>query len=136
MVNISNGNILNGNILNGNILNGNISNGNISNGNISNENILNANILNANILNANILNGNISNENILNANISNTNIMCKYNIRNGIGYKFLYDKTLIKIYDITGKIRRNFNNWRTGAKRRLRGTCPERGGVGGEKRAS
>ena len=131
MVNISNGNISNGNILNENILNGNILNGNISNGNISN-----GNISNENILNGNISNGNISNENILNANISNTNIMCKYNIRNGIGYKFLYDKTLIKIYDITGKIRRNFNNWRTGAKRRLRGTCPERGGVGGEKRAS
>ena len=114
--NILNGNISNGNILNGNISNGNISNGNISNGNISNENI--------------------SNANILNANISNTNIMCKYNIRNGIGYKFLYDKILIKIYDITGKIRRNFNNWRTGAKRRLRGTCPESGGAGGEKRAS
>jgi hypothetical protein len=24
--------------------------------------------------------------------------MCKYNIRNGIGYKFLYDKILIKIF--------------------------------------
>ena len=131
MVNISNGNISNGNILNGNILNGNISNENISNGNISN-----GNISNGNILNGNISNENISNANILNANISNTNIMCKYNIRNGIGYKFLYDKILIKIYDITGKIRRNFNNWRTGAKRRLRGTCPERGGAGGEKRAS
>ena len=26
--------------------------------------------------------------------------MCKYNMRNDIGCKFLYDKTLIKIYDI------------------------------------
>lgn len=104
--------------------------------NISNGNISNANILNANILDANISNVNISNANILNVNVSNTNIMCKYNIRNGIGYKFLYDKILIKIYDITGKICRTFNNWRTGAKRRLRGTCPERGGAGGEKRAS
>ena len=56
--------------------------------------------------------------------------MCKYNMRNDIGCKFLYDKTLIKIYDITGKICRTHNNWRIGAKRRFRGTCPERGGQG------
>ena len=62
------------------------------------------NISNGNISNENISNGNISNANILNVNISNTNIMCKYNMRNDIGCKFLYDKTLIKIYDITGKI--------------------------------
>ena len=61
--------------------------------------------------------------------------MCKYNMRNDIGCKFLYDKTLIKIYDITGKICRTHNNWRIGAKRRFCGTCPERGGAGGEKRA-
>ena len=30
--------------------------------------------------------------------------MCKYNMRNDIGCKFLYDKILIKIYDIIGKI--------------------------------
>ncbi|WP_279032136.1 hypothetical protein, partial [Blautia massiliensis (ex Durand et al. 2017)] len=59
---------------------------------------------NANILNANISNANILNANILNVNISNTNIMCKYNMRNDIGCKFLYDKILIKIYDIIGKI--------------------------------
>ena len=53
-----------------------------------------------------------------------------------IGYRFLYDKIINKIYDITGKICRTHNNWRTGAKRRFRGTCPERGGAGGEKRAS
>ncbi|WP_173739347.1 pentapeptide repeat-containing protein [Blautia massiliensis (ex Durand et al. 2017)] len=64
----------------------------------------NANISNANISNANISNANISNANISNANISNTNIMCKYNMRNDIGCKFLYDKILIKIYDIIGKI--------------------------------
>ena len=58
--------------------------------------------------------------------------MCKYNMRNDIGCKFLYDKTLIKIYDITGKICRTHNNWRIGAKRCFRGTCPERGGAGGE----
>ena len=66
----------------------------------------------------------------------NANIMCKYNIRNDIGYKFLYNKILIKKYDITGKVCRTFNNWRIGVKRRFRGTCPERGGAGGEKRAS
>ena len=60
--------------------------------NISNANISNANISNANILNANISNANILNANILNVNISNTNIMCKYNMRNDIGCKFLYDK--------------------------------------------
>ena len=53
-----------------------------------------------------------------------------------IGYRFLYDKIINKIYDIIGKICRTHNNWRTGAKRRFRGTCPERGGAGGEKRAS
>lgn len=63
-------------------------------------------------------------------------IKYKYNMRNDIGCKFLYDKTLIKIYDITGKICRTHNNWRIGAKRCFRGTCPERGGAGGEKRAS
>ncbi|WP_443647350.1 pentapeptide repeat-containing protein, partial [Blautia sp.] len=67
-------------------------------------NISNANISNANISNANISNANILNANILNVNISNTNIMCKYNMRNDIGCKFLYDKILIKIYDIIGKI--------------------------------
>ena len=59
--------------------------------------------------------------------------MCKYNIRNDIGYKFLYDKILIKKYDITGKVCRTFNNWRIGVKRRFRGTCPERGGCRGRK---
>ena len=63
-------------------------------------------------------------------------IKYKYNIRNDIGYKFLYDKILIKKYDITGKVCRTFNNWRIGVKRRFRGTCLERGGAGGEKRAS
>ena len=62
------------------------------------------NISNADISNVNISNANILNVNILNVNISNTNIMCKYNMRNDIGCKFLYDKILIKIYDITGKI--------------------------------
>ena len=46
----------------------------------------------------NISNANILNVNISNVNISNTNIMCKYNMRNDIGCKFLYDKILIKIY--------------------------------------
>ena len=67
-------------------------------------NISNADISNVNISNANILNVNILNVNISNVNISNTNIICKYNMRNDIGCKFLYDKILIKIYDITGKI--------------------------------
>lgn len=31
-------------------------------------------------------------------------IKYKYNMRNDIGCKFLYDKILIKIYDITGEI--------------------------------
>ena len=62
------------------------------------------NISNADISNVNISNANILNVNILNVNISNTNIICKYNMRNDIGCKFLYDKILIKIYDITGKI--------------------------------
>ena len=62
------------------------------------------NISNADISNVNISNANILNVNISNVNISNTNIMCKYNMRNDIGCKFLYDKILIKIYDITGKI--------------------------------
>lgn len=29
--------------------------------------------------------------------------MCKYNMRNDIGCKFLYDKILIKIYDINNR---------------------------------
>lgn len=62
------------------------------------------NISNADISNVNISNANILNVNISNVNISNTNIICKYNMRNDIGCKFLYDKILIKIYDITGKI--------------------------------
>ena len=62
------------------------------------------NISNADISNVNISNANILNVNISNVNISNTNIICKYNMRNDIGCKFLCDKILIKIYDITGKI--------------------------------
>ena len=62
------------------------------------------NISNADISNVNISNANVLNVNISNVNISNTNIICKYNMRNDIGCKFLYDKILIKIYDITGKI--------------------------------
>ena len=51
---------------------------------------------------------------------------------------FYMIRLLIKymIYDIIGKICRTHNNWRTGVKRRFRGTCPERGGAGGEKRAN
>ena len=62
------------------------------------------NISNADISNVNISNADILNVNISNVNISNTNLLCKYNMRNDIGCKFLYDKILIKIYDITGKI--------------------------------
>lgn len=42
--------------------------------------------------------------------------MCKYNMRNDIGCKFLYDKILIKIYDINN--RENMKNTQQLADRR------------------
>ena len=42
----------------------------------------------------------ISSVKILNAKISNANIICNYNMHDDIGYRFLYDKIINKIYDI------------------------------------